>query len=53
MIKEKRKLKEIDVDRLFEEREKQAKRKTKKYRDMNNFGDWVRLMTEKPGFYKD
>lgn len=53
MIREKRRLKEVDIDKLFEERERQARKKTKKHKDMNNFTDWVRLMTEKPGFYRD
>lgn len=50
---ERKRGREVDIDKLFDERERQARRETKKYKDMNNFNDWARLMTEKPGFHKD
>lgn len=48
-----RKVKEIDIYKLSEEREREVKRTTRQYRDMKNFTDWARLMIEKPGFYRD
>lgn len=51
-VKERR-VKEVDIYKLSDERERKAKRTTKQHKDMKNFNDWVRLMTEKPGFYRD
>lgn len=50
MKKKVRKTREVDLYRLEDEREKQMRRKTKRYKDMRGYNDWARLMTEKPNF---
>lgn len=51
-VKERR-VKEVDIYKLSDEREMRAKRTTKQYKDMKSFTDWAKLMIEKPGFYRD
>lgn len=49
-VKKVRKLREVDLDKLTDERERKVRRKTKRHMDMRGYNDWAKLMMEKPNF---